>query len=371
MLQDRDLSGELKDIWCAVQAKRDTEREHLFQEKFTSAGTGNSNLVVYTEFGPQDPPIITPSTSAEPESTPHIANDDGTPEAMPTVPIEATTLSTPSVTESAINNSGTGAIHSSPHSESAQDGRRPSEGGEEGRRHGLPENTKYDICSQDSSDLLPPASSNLSKNDQQNDSDTVDNNATSNCKTNNSIHNYNSLNSSNKLEQNNVPKELLKEAPPPTATSTSGNSKSASTRSSKGGGDKDEKVVKEKKEKTLGGFLHNGLFGKRKDKDKESSSGGGAGTGSKKEAKDKDSSNNKGKSHSGSSFKSKLLLSGGATKEKEVKGKTASSTSLTTIEANMNALNLKAEPDKIELTTNGSGSFQEINCQLKATTTAK
>lgn len=370
MLQDRDLSGELKDIWCAVQAKRDTEREHLFQEKFTSAGTGNSNLVVYTEFGPQDPPIITPSTSAEPESTPHIANDDGTPEAMPTVPIEATTLSTPSVTESAINNSGTGAIHSSPHSESAQDGRRPSEGGEEGRRHGLPENTKYDICSQDSSDLLPPASSNLSKNDQQNDSDTVDNNATSNCKTNNSIHNNNSLNSSNKLEQNNVPKELLKEAPPPTATSTSGNSKSASTRS-KGGGDKDEKVVKEKKEKTLGGFLHNGLFGKRKDKDKESSSGGGAGTGSKKEAKDKDSSNNKGKSHSGSSFKSKLLLSGGATKEKEVKGKTASSTSLTTIEANMNALNLKAEPDKIELTTNGSGSFQEINCQLKATTTAK
>lgn len=62
VLRDRDLSGELKDIWGAVQAKRETEREHLIQEKIANAGKPNSNLVVYTELGPE--------SAARPESEP-------------------------------------------------------------------------------------------------------------------------------------------------------------------------------------------------------------------------------------------------------------------------------------------------------------
>lgn len=45
VLKDRDLSGELKNIWGAVQAKRETEREQVMPGK-------NPDLVVYTELGP-------------------------------------------------------------------------------------------------------------------------------------------------------------------------------------------------------------------------------------------------------------------------------------------------------------------------------
>lgn len=48
MLKDRDLSGELKNIWGAVQAKRETERE-----QFMTGKQHNPNLVVYTELGPE------------------------------------------------------------------------------------------------------------------------------------------------------------------------------------------------------------------------------------------------------------------------------------------------------------------------------
>lgn len=61
MLRDRDLSGELKDIWGAVQAKRENEREHLIQEKMANAGKPNSDLVVYTELGPDSAPKLSPS----------------------------------------------------------------------------------------------------------------------------------------------------------------------------------------------------------------------------------------------------------------------------------------------------------------------
>lgn len=49
VLKDRDLSGELKNIWGAVQAKRETEREHFM----TGKSHNNPNLVVYTELGPE------------------------------------------------------------------------------------------------------------------------------------------------------------------------------------------------------------------------------------------------------------------------------------------------------------------------------
>lgn len=49
ILKDRDLSGELKDVWNAVQALRDKQRaENHFATQ--------ENLVLYTEFGPESAP---------------------------------------------------------------------------------------------------------------------------------------------------------------------------------------------------------------------------------------------------------------------------------------------------------------------------
>lgn len=55
ILKDRDLTGELKDIWSAVQNFRDKEK------------AGVSDIVVYTEFGPESasacsPPLLRPPT---------------------------------------------------------------------------------------------------------------------------------------------------------------------------------------------------------------------------------------------------------------------------------------------------------------------
>lgn len=44
ILKDRDLAGELKDVWSAVQSFRDKEK------------AGISDIVVYTEFGPDSAP---------------------------------------------------------------------------------------------------------------------------------------------------------------------------------------------------------------------------------------------------------------------------------------------------------------------------
>ncbi|XP_059613082.1 PIH1 domain-containing protein 2 [Phlebotomus argentipes] len=70
VLKDRDLSGELKDVWGAVQAKRDIEREASFHEQIASAGTSESNLVVYTELGPETAPTYKSSQEEEEECSP-------------------------------------------------------------------------------------------------------------------------------------------------------------------------------------------------------------------------------------------------------------------------------------------------------------
>lgn len=50
MLKDRDLSGELKDIWGAVQAKREREKDpSLNYNNYTPSG----NETIYIEFGPE------------------------------------------------------------------------------------------------------------------------------------------------------------------------------------------------------------------------------------------------------------------------------------------------------------------------------
>lgn len=45
ILKDRDLAGELKDVWTAVQNFRDKEK---------AFSNGGQDIVVYTEFGPAD-----------------------------------------------------------------------------------------------------------------------------------------------------------------------------------------------------------------------------------------------------------------------------------------------------------------------------
>lgn len=50
VLKDRDLSGELKDIWGAVQAKREREKDP--QANYFSP-SHNSNDTIYIEFGPE------------------------------------------------------------------------------------------------------------------------------------------------------------------------------------------------------------------------------------------------------------------------------------------------------------------------------
>lgn len=62
ILKDRDLTGELKDIWSAVQNFRDKEK------------AGVSDIVVYTEFGPESasacsPPLIRPPTDTHHPTT--------------------------------------------------------------------------------------------------------------------------------------------------------------------------------------------------------------------------------------------------------------------------------------------------------------
>ncbi|XP_055687466.1 PIH1 domain-containing protein 2 [Lutzomyia longipalpis] len=73
VVKDRDLSGELKDIWGAVQAKRDIEREASFQEQIAAAGTSESNLVVYTELGPETAPTFRNNHKEADEATPQSA----------------------------------------------------------------------------------------------------------------------------------------------------------------------------------------------------------------------------------------------------------------------------------------------------------
>lgn len=53
ILKDRDLTGELKEIWSSVQNFRDKEK------------AGMSDIVVYTDFGPESP-SIQPSDPNEP-----------------------------------------------------------------------------------------------------------------------------------------------------------------------------------------------------------------------------------------------------------------------------------------------------------------
>jgi hypothetical protein len=68
VLRDRDLSGELKDVWSAVQNFRDRERAAV------------SDLVVYTEFGPESTTtsvdVKSPPEKEEPKNDDVVNVDD-------------------------------------------------------------------------------------------------------------------------------------------------------------------------------------------------------------------------------------------------------------------------------------------------------
>ena len=64
ILKDRDLCGELKDVWNAVQQVRDKEKAGIQQLE-------GENIVVYTEFGPDTAPAYSQSENAAPTSSPN------------------------------------------------------------------------------------------------------------------------------------------------------------------------------------------------------------------------------------------------------------------------------------------------------------
>ncbi|GAB0100331.1 uncharacterized protein DMENIID0001_163560 [Sergentomyia squamirostris] len=88
VLKDRDLSGELKDVWGAVQAKRDIEREASFQEQCAAAGTSESNLVVYTELGPESAPNYSNNTEKITESQSAITKPQQAPRAKSPIDVD-------------------------------------------------------------------------------------------------------------------------------------------------------------------------------------------------------------------------------------------------------------------------------------------
>jgi hypothetical protein len=65
ILKDRDLTGELKDIWSAVQNFRDKEK------------AGVSDIVVYTEFGPESSRAFTEQTYADSHHHPLPCDSNG------------------------------------------------------------------------------------------------------------------------------------------------------------------------------------------------------------------------------------------------------------------------------------------------------
>lgn len=68
ILKDRDLSGELKDVWSAVQAIRNKERvENIINT--------TENLVVYTEFGPRSPSYEQSAMITPPSQNQNVENN--------------------------------------------------------------------------------------------------------------------------------------------------------------------------------------------------------------------------------------------------------------------------------------------------------
>lgn len=286
MLKDRDLSGELKNIWGAVQAKRETEREHFM----TGKSHNNPNLVVYTELGPETGASMAQEngTANQDEENGHHqqhgddmdvgdyaavqqrhngmnSNSDNHKNAEESTDVP---LNDNSLTDDSSNLSGNSNKNSC-------NGGVTLEDGIEGIRLTDEKDDTLEITG---------GQKNVPQVDQDKDSNGLDTN--------------NSNNSMEKVVTNEKPNDTVEKAVTVPA-------QIPVTIKSNGKAEKEVANVKEKKDKSISGFLQSsGLFGKRnKDKDKDRDNNGG-----QKE---------KSKAKLGS-FKSKLLLS--SSREKEDKG---------------------------------------------------
>lgn len=299
VLKDRDLSGELKNIWGAVQAKRETEREQFM------TGKNNPKLVVYTELGPE---TAVGNGSPPDENGHYLAQDNHNliehnggalvingRAADKEQQEEADYSATADQADSCMKTNG---IHSNI-SNAAQ---------------------QTPLSSNDLSNLSVARSKNNNSEGVQGDriravdlNDTERNNHQEQHQTDSaSVPQEAAVEASGGLTnstETTTPK-IVTTVPEPVVTVESAPPVSVVSVQilGKGGNGKAEKEVanvKEKKEKSISGFLHSGLFGKR-NKDKDSN-----GTAKEKSSKPKLGS-----------FKNRLLMS--SNKEKEDKGSEAS-----------------------------------------------
>lgn len=85
ILKDRDLCGELKDVWNAVQQVRDKEKAGIQQLE-------GENIIVYTEFGPESAPTYSQSENTAPALPPTSTETEETEQAAPLSPTPINSL---------------------------------------------------------------------------------------------------------------------------------------------------------------------------------------------------------------------------------------------------------------------------------------
>lgn len=366
VLKDRDLSGELKNIWGAVQAKREKEREQFM----FSTGKHNPNLVVYTELGPETAPInhINHSSSAQ-EADDVGLNPSGDFTASPTNGQYANGTSNGETksTDSPDSESPL-KLSTTPTNDTSNDHHYPplSNYNNELTSTGCPGTEETQVTAPNNLQHVSTTNHHNGSSDRLKESSGSSVNGLIEDNVPHSGSASVAAASANAQQINNN-----KKTPSPTATTTEEKSVAGELKVSPvtvpapvaspitkpgngvekvGKAEKEVANVKEKKEKSISGFLHNGLFGKR-NKDKGEKEDKSTAATPKKEGKVKLGS-----------FKSKLLLSG--SKEKEDKGSEANGKKVpvgVTLEANMNALNLRSGDDP-------SVPFNEIGQSM---TTAK
>lgn len=294
MLKDRDLSGELKNIWGAVQAKRETEREQFM------TGKHNPNLVVYTELGPETSPAM--GSQLEEQYADDLPNTGGT----------ATRLHGEGISVAAnITDNGGDTSCTADHADSVNANSNHSSLSNVDR---TPLSSLNDHSSRNGDSLAFNKTNNGLSEDRTRDTtgreEEKEYNREGNTRSQNNTENVpqgskvaqeidcNGLRMTNQQQAAQEPP--LAAAPLPVSTTTT-----TTLGKSNGKAEKEVANVKEKKEKSISGFLNSGLFGKRN----KDSSGGGA---TKEKSRVKLGS-----------FKSKLLMGGGSNKEKTDKGNDA------------------------------------------------
>lgn len=342
MLKDRDLSGELKNIWGAVQAKRETERDQFMTggKHSNSSNNHNANLVVYTELGPDSAVVGFSQEAQEMDEEAKHMNNNGRANYGPEsesrggdnasnnnhIVIDSTESTvTADQEEESRSSRGTDPVSSNDGPEDKatissidDDDREPMTQNSHNNNSNLNhKNTDKggDVRTfKDGDENVVPRDESMGEKEDEREE--IDSNGLSD--TFNSTH----KNNNDKQEMIEVatpipvpvvadPVVVVNKNPKSTSIPVPMLTKSSNNNNNSGKAEKEVANVKEKKDKSISGFLQSsGLFGKRnrdkdKDRDRESSLVGAT--------KEKSSSRVK-----LGSFKSKLLL--GGSREKEDKG---------------------------------------------------